>query len=118
MRKTKLPEDRTVWEKRYQEFKASGKSQAAWCKERNINPNTFNYWYLRFKTTKAPVPKQDKKPVKWLALNTNKIEIKPEANNVSTYAIDVKIANVIIEVKPGFAPEHLLNIVKTLSELC
>lgn len=114
MRKTKKPEDRTVWEKRVNEYKASGQSQAAWCKEKGINPNTFNYWYLKFKTTAT----QKKKPVKWLALDTKAIEIKPKPGIEPACAIDVKIAWVTIEVKPGFDPAHLLNIVKTLSKLC
>jgi hypothetical protein len=118
MRKTKKPEDRTVWEKRVNEYRASGQSQAAWCKERNINPNTFNFWYLRFNSEKTQPKQQTKKAVKWLALNTNEIEIKPEANPAQTYTIDITIANVTIAVKPGFNPEHLLNIVKTLGKLC
>ncbi|MGE5606639.1 MAG: IS66 family insertion sequence element accessory protein TnpA [Bacteroidota bacterium] len=116
----KQPEDRIIWEKRFNEFQASGKTQAAWCKEKNINPNTFNFWYLRLKREKTQPEKQTKKSVKWLAIDTKKIGINPETNIVATprQAIDIKIANMTIEVKPGFKPEHLLNIVKTLSKLC
>ena len=120
MRKIKKPEDRTVWEKRFEEFLSSGKSQAAWCKEKDINPNTFNFWYLRLKAEKTQPKKQIKAPIKWLALDTKEIEIKPKTDIAITSrnAIDIKIANVTIEVTPGFIPEHLLNIVKALSELC
>jgi len=120
LRKIKKPEDRTIWEKRFTEFQASGKSQAAWCKEKNINPKTFNFWYLRLKGEKTQSRKQIKESVKWLTLDTKEIEIKLEANIAPTsgHAIDIKIANVTIEVTPGFVPEHLLNIVKTLSKLC
>jgi len=41
LRKTKEPEGRPVWEKRFKEFQTSSKTQAAWCKENNINPRTF-----------------------------------------------------------------------------
>lgn len=120
MRKTKQPEGRPVWEKRFNEFKASGKTQAAWCKEKNINPNTFNFWYLRLKREKTQPEKQIEKSVKWLAIDTKEIEINPQANIGATprQVIDIKIANMTIEVTPGFEPEHLLNIVKTLSKLC
>lgn len=118
MLKTKTPENKTVWEQRYNEFRSSGKSQAAWCNENNINPRTFNFWYLRFKSTKTQSKKQSKEPVKWLALNTDEINIKSETNPVQTSTINVRIANVTIEVKPGFEPEHLLNIIKTLGKLC
>lgn len=116
----KQPEDRSIWEKRYNEFQASGKSQAAWCKEKNINPNTFNFWYLRLKREKAEPEKQPKESIKWLALDPKEIEIKPETDIApsSRHAIDIKIANMTIEVKSGFEPEHLINIIKTLSKLC
>ena len=120
MRKTKKAEDRTVWEKRFKEFQTSGKSQAAWCKEKNINPNTFNFWYLRLKREKAEPGKQLKESVKWLAIEPKEIEIKAEPNIAppSVQAIELKIAKATIEIKPGFNAEHLINIVKTLSKLC
>ena len=37
---------RKQWHDRVEEFKASGKTQAEWCKENNINKRTFNYWYM------------------------------------------------------------------------
>ena len=120
MRKTNKPEERIIWEKRFNEFQSSGKSQAAWCKEKKINPNTFNFWYLRLKRETAEPGKQLKESVKWLALDPKEIEIKPEVNiaQTSRNAINIRIADVTIEVKPGFEPEHLINIVKTLSQLC
>lgn len=120
MRKTKEPEECLVWEKRFKEFLNSGKSQAAWCKERNINPNTFNFWYLRLKREKTQFEKETNEPVKWLAIEPKETEIKVETDikPTSGQAIDLKIANVSIVIKPGFDGEHLLNIVKTLSKLC
>lgn len=120
MRKTKEPEGRPVWEKRFNEFQASGKTQAAWCNEQKINPNTFNFWYLRLKREKTQPEKEITESVKWLAIDTKEIEINPGANLGATahQAIDIKIANMTIEVTPGFEPEHLLNIVKTLNKLC
>ena len=120
MRKTKQPEGRPVWEKRFKEFQASGKTQAAWCKENNINPRTFNFWYLKLQREQTQPQKQIREPVKWLAIDAKEIEINPEANLGATsgQAIDIKIANMTIKVTPGFEPEHLLNIVKTLSKLC
>ena len=80
MRKTKEPEGRPVWEKRFNEFQASGKTQAAWCKEKNINPRTFNFWYLKLQREQTQPQKQIREPVKWLAIDTKEIEINPEAN--------------------------------------
>lgn len=116
----KQPEDRNIWEERYKEFQASGKSQAAWCKEKKINPNTFNFWYLRLKREKVEPAKKPNKSIKWLAIEPKKIEIKTETNisQPTNQTIELKIADVSIEVKPGFEPEHLIKIIKALNKLC
>jgi len=38
-----------AWLEKVNQFKASGKTQAIWCKEQGINVRTFNYWYVKFK---------------------------------------------------------------------
>lgn len=37
---------RKEWEAKIAEFKISGKSQSAWCREKSINLRTFNRWYV------------------------------------------------------------------------
>jgi hypothetical protein len=88
-----------VWEKRFKEFQAGGKTQA-WCKENNINPRAFNFWYLKLQREQTQPQKQIREPVKWLAIDTKEIEINPEANLGATshQAIDIKIAKMTIEI--------------------
>lgn len=38
------------WEKLVEEFKKSGKSQAQWCREKNLKVKAFNYHYRRLGT--------------------------------------------------------------------
>jgi hypothetical protein len=64
LRKIKEPEGRPVWEKRFEEFQAGGKTQAAWCKENNINPRAFNFWYLKLQREQTQPQKQIREPVK------------------------------------------------------
>jgi len=33
-----------AWQEKVNQFKASGKTQAIWCKEQGINVRTFNYY--------------------------------------------------------------------------
>lgn len=35
------------WKKQIEEFKASGKSQRVWCRERRIKRSTLRYWLER-----------------------------------------------------------------------
>ena len=75
---------------------------------------------MRLKREKAEPEKLTNKSIKWLAVESQEIGIKTAMNikESSNQTIELKIAEVSIEVKPGFEPEHLINIVKTLSKLC
>ena len=45
-------ESQKEWTARIAEFKASGQSQTAWCKTKNINRRIFTYWLAKFKNRK------------------------------------------------------------------
>ena len=47
------------WQQRIQEWKASGLSQAAWCKQQNLKPTQLSYWHRKFEPkTAEPAKKQ------------------------------------------------------------
>lgn len=110
MTKESLKELRNEWEIRVAEFKASGKSQSAWCREEKINLRTFNYWYRKFKNTDDL---QQHKSSSWLSVKLEKTFEKTE-----TSIINIKLNNMIIETNPEFDSEHLLRVVRTLNSLC
>jgi hypothetical protein len=109
MTKEELKELRNEWETRISEFKTSGQSQAAWCREKNINQRTFNYWYRKLKNTSS----SEENTTNWLSMKLERRFEHPEAS-----AINIKLGNAIIETKPEFNTEHLLKIIRTLSSLC
>ena len=102
-------EQHSQWATRVNEFKASGQSQSTWCKTKNINLRTFNYWFVKSNKT---VP-QTSKPSNWIFLKASERNDSPKVSTLT-----VKIGQAIIEVKSDFDPKHLLNIVEALSSLC
>lgn len=95
---------RKNWMEKVDEFKASGMTKSAWCKEKNINLRTFNYWankhYLRNEV--------EENSVNWLSLKLN------NSNRENKSVINIKIGNTIIETKADFDQEHLLKLINTL----
>lgn len=96
-----MTERQKLWESRITEFKTSGQSAAAWAKENNIKPNQLYYW-LRKEKRKT----EKDNTISWLPIDLRDTELDPP--------ILVRIGPAAIEVKPGFEPQHLLNIVNAL----
>ena len=50
MTKEARQELREVWAERIEDFRASGLSQWAWCREHGLRPNQLWYWLRKFET--------------------------------------------------------------------
>ncbi|MFZ5986152.1 MAG: IS66 family insertion sequence element accessory protein TnpA [Bacillota bacterium] len=100
---------RQQWIDRVEEYKASCQSQAAWCKERNINLRTFNYWYCKLKSADDV----QNTTTNWLSVKLEKTLKKPEVS-----VINIKIGNAAIEINPGVDSDHLLKVLRVLNSLC
>jgi len=109
MTKEALEELQKEWKERIEKFQASSQSQAGWCRERNINLRTFNYWYYKLKNE----ANQQEKSTNWLSVKLEKTFKQPEAS-----LIKIKLGNAVIEIRPGFDTEHLLKVVRALNSLC
>jgi transposase-like protein len=98
------------WETRIAEYRASGQSVKEWCAAHNVKPQQLWYWLRRNKTQKdAP----SIKPTQWLPVEVSEGEAMDQNN-----ALVVKVGVASIEVKPGFDPALLAEIVRTLVPLC
>lgn len=102
-------EQRKEWELRVTEFKASGQSQAAWCREKKINLKNFNYWYRKFKNNSE----QQKKSTSWIPLEAG-VSVKKRQES----KMNIRIGHAFIEVTPDFDPELFSNVAEVLSKLC
>ena len=95
-----------LWGQRLAEHKTSGKSIAAWCREHSIRNNQFYYW--RKKLHMAQVG--NNRPVKWCPLEV-------EQTNLAPSSIAVHVGAATIEIKQGFDPHLLRQIVKVLQSI-
>lgn len=98
------------WEHRVAEFKASGLSQSKWCRENDLSLHKLRYWLNKLNNNSSnschePSPK-------WIAVSMEEINLE------SNETINIKIGEATIEVKPGFNPSFLANVIRTLKTLC
>lgn len=49
--------DEKTWLEKVDEYKSSGKSMLGWCKEKEINVSTFDYWVKKVDKTRGETPK-------------------------------------------------------------
>lgn len=105
----KKEEVRNQWIARVDEFNASGLSQTAWCKEKNINLRTFSHWITKFKNNTQPKVKKSN----WITLKSNELEKKTKNSKIT-----VKIGKAVLDIDSEFDPKHLSDILKVLNALC
>jgi hypothetical protein len=105
------------WKEKVDEFKLSGKSQIEWCKERNIHPRRFSYWFLKFKND---IDEKDP-AINWIPVsidnhidkNNNKI-----TSSTTNKSITIRIGKAVVEIEKGFDASLLAEAVKVLGAIC
>lgn len=98
---------RQLWKKRVSAFKESGQSARSWCKANELKEHQLRYWLEKY----DPVEKTTSVS-KWISVE---VEEKP-INQDST--ITIKVEQATIEVKPGFDPALLRDVVRALHGPC
>lgn len=74
----------------------------------NMKIHLLRYWIGKFKSE----PESEQKQTQWLSVEIGDMgAIKPQE------ALPIRIGKAIIEVRPGFDPKLLSDVVKTLSTL-
>jgi transposase-like protein len=96
------------WEAKIDAYKASGQSASAWCVAHNIKPHQLWYWMRKFKATEPT----GKTPTKWLS-----VEVDEQSYETISILL-VRVGSAEIEVKPGYDPKLLKEVVRTLKALC
>lgn len=95
-----------LWKKRLAEYKASGKSITAWCKEQGLTEGQYHYWRRKLGSEPTIIDQ----PVKWVAVDLN----VPAEKERPSDPIAVHIGQFTVEVKSGFDESLLRNIFKVL----
>lgn len=95
------------WKARIEEFRESGQTVAEWCRVRNLNVTQFRRWIHRFPAQGAS--ENNPSTIRWLPAQTADAAI-----HVPT--ITVNVGEVHIEVRDGFNPTLLKQVVQALVE--
>lgn len=111
-------ERRKMWDSRIAEYRSSGQSVKEWCTANNIKPERMWYWLRRDKTRsvkhKTPSTQSTNQATQWLAVEVS--QQSPKGQHASLVLI--RIGEACIEVRPGFDPSLLSQIVRLLTTLC
>lgn len=89
-----------LWVSRIADYKASGQSVAAWCAENNIKPNQLWYWLRKEKQHHSEAT------ISWLPVDLSEAGLQN--------SLLVRVGRVAVEVRPGFDPKLLVDVVNTL----
>ncbi|GEA16220.1 hypothetical protein E308F_24640 [Moorella sp. E308F] len=104
-------ERQALWETRIAEYKKSGQSVREWCAtHEDVNPKQLWYWLRKYKNQDVVSPGNSNR---WLP-----VEIREPSSGVQGNSLLVRIGKTCIEVKPGFDPALLSQVVKVLVALC
>jgi cation transport regulator ChaB len=95
------------WEKLIKEVEKSGKSQAQWCREKNLKFKAFNYQYRKYRRDNQNEEENDK---------PNWIPVQFEATISSK--LNIRVGNAIIEIENGYDEKLLQTVVKSLEAIC
>jgi len=108
MTKLEHLEKQKEWENRINLYRASGRSVKHWCAANNIKPGQLWYWLRKFKSgNDAPLMESNQ----WLPVEVR--DYPPREN-----ALLIRVGEVCIELKSGFDPSLLTQVVRTLLTLC
>lgn len=96
---------RSLWEQRLADHATSGKSVASWCKEHSLSDNQFYYWRKKLQHVEQV---KNGQPIKWLPL---------KVRDLTTSSISIRVGQATVDVKPGFDPLLLQQVIKTLQTI-
>jgi len=101
-------EKRTLWEKRVTAFKASGQSVRRWCSEQGLPEHQLRYWLQRI----LPEVEHAKqvKTSRWVAMDTSQQSISS--------GISLRVGTVVLEVQRGFDQQVLVDVLRSLMDIC
>jgi hypothetical protein len=94
-------EKRQYWQAHSDGYAKSGQTRTAYCKQNNLNLQTFAYWRRRLKTESGPV----------------KLVQLPATIMQASGSLRVEVNGYNIEVSEGFSSGTLARLVRVLREL-
>lgn len=99
-----------LWLSRINDYRASGERVADWCERHQVTSHQLYYWMQKLKKADQQTPSAS--GPKWVALSLD------ETGSDQAAPILVRIGALAVEVRPGFEPGVLAEVVRTLKSLC
>ena len=96
---------RVLWKQHLEEWSRSGSTQAEYCRQHKLSTKSFTYWKRRFR---------QKPPVSFMP-----VQVKSEPQKGADISSGVVLCKegYRIEIKEGFNPEVLGEVLRTIREL-
>mgnify|MGYP001289011261 CR=1 FL=1 len=101
---------REVWSARIKDYRSSGERVATWCERHEVTPRQLWYWMRKLKRADEQKPATSKP--QWVPIRMD----EPSSDGASPLL--VKVGSASIEVRPGFEPSLLADVVRVLKALC
>jgi hypothetical protein len=107
-------EKQKEWENIVNRYRNSNESVSRWCTDNNVKPERLWYWLRKHKTDKDT----DKTTALVQSNQWLPIEVYEHLAMEPSDGITVKVGKASIEVKPGFEPMLLSQVVRVLTASC
>lgn len=104
---TRQQERRQLWEERIAAYRSSGQRVREWCAANDVKPERMWYWLRQVKTGLPEVEST------WLQAVVDFGTVPPEQT-----VLVVRVGKAAIEIRPGFHPDLLSQVVQTRSSVC
>ncbi|MCF8012227.1 MAG: helix-turn-helix domain-containing protein [Clostridiales bacterium] len=102
-------ERQKMWKARVAEYRASGQSVREWSAANNVNPGQLWYWLRKYTINEENIPSE--KSPQWLPVEVNEQSRTMDNDNL----VLIRVGEASIEVKPGFDPALLSDVVRALT---
>lgn len=99
---------RESWQRRVADYRTSGQSGAAWCAANQVTESQLWYWVGKFRAEE----RANEAPTDWVTVRV------ANPSGMEAQSLPVRIGQATIEVKTGYDPALLRDVVRTLATLC
>jgi|SRR5690625_902948 len=104
---------RITWKSRFEAWKASGLSAAAWCREQDVKVHQMYYWIQKFEDD-GEAFEEEATGTKWLPIQVD----YPSATNEGEAPVFIHFGSLSVEVRPGANMSVLSDVVDLLRKPC
>ena len=87
-----------------EDYRKSGQSAETWCDGNAMKVSTLRYWLRRIKDADQPKPEQT-----WATM-----KLIDKASTAETTPVMIRVNNFDISLHPGFEPDVLASVIRTL----